>query len=317
MSPDEFRIVYEPPGRRGAYRLGQSRGSGLDHEPAGRGENYVTLSLSQLGESLTERREPLDRLAGVDPNHDGFDPPLVLPDIDPVAIVGAPDAQLAAPGDGPRQQPVQRAAPASGRLACPPGVSVARLGGSGHQMQIELPASHVKSSAGTRYTTPVQQACQSPGLFPGVRHQDGAISLDQRNDPKSAPPTALQPPPADRPGARLPGQANPSPPELIEHGIEEARAVALRRLIPQLVVGQEAERREQEAPILGLRHGCGGGREEELPAERRRQIRPEEAHQPGNRNGQQEKLPHPAWAPAADWPASSVTVMGEQHPGKP
>jgi hypothetical protein len=145
LSSDEFRIMHEPPGRGGAYRLGQRRRGGLDDEPSGRGEDDITLSLGQLGQPLAKGREPLDRLAGVDPNDDRFDPSLVLPDVDPVALVRAPDAQLAAPGGGPRQERVQRAAPASGRLPRPPGIPVARVGGSGHQMQIELPASHVKT----------------------------------------------------------------------------------------------------------------------------------------------------------------------------
>jgi hypothetical protein len=62
--------MHEPPGRRGGNRLGQRRGGGLDHEPAGRSEDDVTLSLGQLGQPLAEGHEPLDRLAGVDPNDD-------------------------------------------------------------------------------------------------------------------------------------------------------------------------------------------------------------------------------------------------------
>jgi len=161
--------MHEPPGRGRGYRLGQRRGGGLDHEPPGRSEDDVPLSLGQLGQPLAEGHQPLDRLAGIDPNDDGFDPSLVLPDVDPVALVRAPDAQLAAPGGGPRKQPVQRAAPAPGRLPRPPGIPVAGFGGSGHQMQIELPACHVKklSRDPVHYTS--SAALPAPGPVPRCR----------------------------------------------------------------------------------------------------------------------------------------------------
>jgi hypothetical protein len=140
--------------------------------------------------------------------------------------------------------------PARGR-----GRPARRLGARDADRIASLP---LGSSAEARYTAPIQQPCKSSGLVPCVRHKYGAVPLDQRNDWNSAPPTAPQPPPADGPGASPPGEANPSPPQVVQHGIEEARPVSLGRVMPQLLTDQPAESREHEAPILGWRHSCHG-----------------------------------------------------------
>src|SRR5882724_1180927 len=163
LPADEFRVVHEAPRGRGADRLRQGRGGGFDDQSRRRGEDDVTLGLGQLRQSLAERHQTLDGLACVDPNHDRFNPSLVLPDVDPVALLAAPDAQLPAPGAGPRQQRVQRVAPAAGRLPCAPGVAVTRLSGSGHEMQIKLPVGHPdphdRSSTEQSGTCPSMMRC--------------------------------------------------------------------------------------------------------------------------------------------------------------
>lgn len=179
--------MHEAPGRGGADRLRQCSPGSLDNSAPG-SEDDVSLSLGQLGQPLTEGREPLDGLACVDPDDDRFDPSLVLPDVDPVAVVRAPDAQLVAPGRCARQEGVQRLPPAPRRLAYPPGIAVTGTGGSGYEMQIELPACHLDASPpghGHRHHHREQEDGRHPSRPPpaaptsrrmAVRDQDAGVA---------------------------------------------------------------------------------------------------------------------------------------------